>query len=465
MSRTYTKTERNRYLIGLAGQNIIYGIITSSFAYFLQFTILIPAAWVGIILSISRIFDAVKDPFIGAAINKGRYTFKDYLIALPIPTAVLTVLCFTNGIYASSNGLVKNALIVLWAFFAYLLWEIIFTFGDIPITGYPSILTEVESDKTKLLSLRPIGSMACSIIILLIQPIAFALSKHFGSTQTAERNGFLLTVTVFAIIGGILYQLTALKSEQKLTAVNSTEKNQFKYFFTNPLLKKVCISGILGCFKTMPGIVMTPLITYYFASKNPLLSLFYTFLFGIGSFSGMIISMIFVPNLTQKYTAETIFKSANLLNIVPNILLFLLFLSHPQSMTDIPEIILMFLLSLITGGLTSITSTVQTLLISDAVELEEKLSGNRPTALFFSCQTFIVKIGTGLSSVAVSIGYSIIHFSSEATAVLNEYISCGGIPRLDTEYAALMTMLFLMYTIPPAISSFLSALPFLQKND
>ena len=40
---TYTKKEKMRYLIGLSGQNILYGIITSSFAYYLQFTILVPA--------------------------------------------------------------------------------------------------------------------------------------------------------------------------------------------------------------------------------------------------------------------------------------------------------------------------------------------------------------------------------------------------------------------------------------
>ena len=113
---TYTKKEKNRYLIGLSGQNIIYGIITSSLAYFLQFTILIPALWVGVILSVSRIFDAIQDPFIGALLSKSKHQFKYYLTVLPVPTAILTILCFTGRIYSSSNSSIENSLILISAF-------------------------------------------------------------------------------------------------------------------------------------------------------------------------------------------------------------------------------------------------------------------------------------------------------------------------------------------------------------
>ena len=169
MSTTYTKREKFRYLLGLSGQNIIYGTVTSVLAYYLQFTILIPAVWVGLILSVARIFDAVKDPFIGAMISRGKHKLKDYLIAVPIPTAILTILCFSNGIYSAENSMFKNALIVLSAFVFYMIWEVVFTIGDIPITGYPSVLTRNEGDRTKLLSLRPIGGMASGISTLAVQ--------------------------------------------------------------------------------------------------------------------------------------------------------------------------------------------------------------------------------------------------------------------------------------------------------
>ena len=462
---TYTKKERNRYLIGLSGQNIIYGVISSSLAYFLQFTILIPAIWVGIILSVSRIFDAVKDPFIGAFISRGKRRFKDYLIALPVPTAILTILCFTNGVYSPSNGSAKNYIIIVFAFVFYILWEIVFTFGDIPITGFPALVTNSEKDRTKLLSLRPIGSMASSISAIAVQPIAFALSAALGGSSNDERNAFLITVAAFSIIGGAMFQFTAIGTRERVSAKSDSEANQFRYFLTNPILKRITLSGILGSLKSMTGVILTPLVTYYFASKDPTLSLFYTFLWGAGSFIGLIVSMLFVPKLTARFSNDKVFIWVNLLNIVPNVLLFLLYLSYPKNMVDTAQVIIMFLLTLVIGSCTSVSSTVQTLIISDAVELEHKLSGNRPTALFFSVQTFIIKIGAGISSLAASAGYAIIHFSSENVAALNDYVANGGIPRLDDEYSLFMTALFFLFTIPVAVSSFLAALPFLKKAD
>lgn len=462
---TYTKKERNRYLIGLSGQNIIYGVISSSLAYFLQFTILIPAIWVGIVLSVSRIFDAVKDPFIGAMISRGKRKFKDYLIALPIPTAILTALCFTNEVYSASSGAAKNFIIIGGAFAVYILWEIVYTLGDIPITGFPALLTKDEKDRTRLLSLRPIGAMASSVSALAVQPIAFALSAALGGSVTNERNAFLITVAVFSVIGGVMFQFTAIGARERVSAKSDDNANQFRYFLSNPILRNITISGILGSLKSMTGVILTPLVTYYFASKDPAFSLFYTFLWGAGSFVGMIVSMLFVPRLTARYSNEKVFVWVNLFNIIPNVLLFLLYLSFPKNMADTAQVIVMFLLTLLIGSCTSVSSTIQTLIISDAVELEDKLSGNRPTALFFSVQTFIIKIGAGLSSLAASAGYAIIHFSSSEVAALNEYVANGGIPRLDDKYSLLMTTLFFLFTIPVAISSFLSAVPFLKKRN
>lgn len=134
----------------------------------------------------------------------------------------------------------------------------------------------------------------------------------------------------------------------------------------------------------MTGVILTPLVTYYFASKNPQMSLIYTALFGAGSIVGLIVSAAAVPSLSKKYGTKRLFVTVNLINIFPNLLLFALYIKYPQNMTDIPQTVAMFVLTLITGSCVSISSTVQMLIISQAVDLEEKISGNRPDALFFS---------------------------------------------------------------------------------
>ncbi len=462
----YSPAERNLYLTGLAGQNILYAVITASLGYYLQFTLCIPAFWAGAILSTARIFDALKDPFIGAWMTKRNRSFRAFLLCLPLPTALLTVLCFSNGIYdENQNSTVQNGCIIAAAFLSYILWETVFTMSDIPITGYPARMTADKTERVKLMALRPIGGLAASVCTLIVQPLAFFLSNRFGGTGSAEQKGFLTAAGIFSVLGGILFQCTAVHSRERVRGGTASDKNAFSYFLSNPLLRKVLLSGILGSLKSMPAVVLAPLVSYYFASKDPMLSFVYTALLGGGSFIGMLVSTRLIPKLARKYANQTIFVKSNLWNIAPNILLFILYCLFPKRMTEPVFLALLFCLMTASGICTSVSGTVQTLLISDAVDLEQRRSGARPDAVFFSGQTFIVKISTGISSLAAGLVYMLIHFSSAETQAINQLIAAGGIPREAPEYSALMTALFFLLTVPPALSCAGSAWVFTKSTD
>ena len=68
--KTYTKKESAMYYVGLAGQNVFYNIIGTALTYYLQFTILIPAFTVSVIMAIARVWDAVNDPMMGTIVTR-----------------------------------------------------------------------------------------------------------------------------------------------------------------------------------------------------------------------------------------------------------------------------------------------------------------------------------------------------------------------------------------------------------
>lgn len=452
---------QKEFLVGLCGQNILYGIITSSLAYYMQFTILIPSFWVGIILSTARIFDAVKDPFAGAFISKKASRTERYLRLLPLPTAALTVLCFVNGIY---NAEKPNYFIIAIAFASYILWEIVFTLTDIPLTALPELIAENGIDKKKLLALRPIGSMACSVCMLVLQPIAFALAGSFSGAR-AEQYGFLIIVSALSIIGGVMFHFSMSGIILSGGVQTQVIKNPFKLLFKNPILKRVLLSGVLGSAKSTAGVVMTALVNYYFANKDPQKIVLYTFLLGAGNFFGMIISMPLAPKLSQKYGSRKAYIYVNAVNAATNTALFVFYLFNKQSMTQVAPMIFMFLMLTVIGICLSVSTAIQTFFISDAVDLEKRTTGSNPSALFFSCNTFLVKIASGVSSLIVSIGYKAIGFSSAQAERINAFVASGGIPRLSSEYASLMTLLFFLFTVPMAVGSLLSAVVFLNKDE
>lgn len=298
-----------------------------------------------------KILDAVKDPFIGAFINKSKWPLANYIWYLPLPTAVITVLCFTMKIYSDGNSTLQNATIIIYGFVVFFLWEIIFSFGDIPMISYPNALCKDEGERTKLLSLRPVGAMVCSICCLIVQPLAFAASGALGGTQTDERNAFFIITLVFSIVGYILYQLTVSKERLQYTEKKSSnEKQQYRYILTNPLLRKIIISGLFSSMSALQGVVLPALVAFYFSSKNSGLTFLYTFLLGTGSFVGLMLSTFLVPILSRKLGNEKAYVICNLVSILPNIMIFILYLGNKTTMNTLGNFAVMFILSLVSGS-------------------------------------------------------------------------------------------------------------------
>ena len=113
----------------------------------------------------------------------------------------------------------------------------------------------------------------------------------------------------------------------------------------------------------------------------------------------------------------------------------------------------------IAGIGTGALSVLQSTMIADCVDYEEYKSGRRPDALFFSGQSFLVKLQSGLATIITGIAYSIVRFSDARVAEVNSFIASGGTPRLATEYSNFMMILFLVISIPAAIGCLLSVIP------
>ena len=519
--RTFTKKEQSMYLLGVAGQNVIYNIIGAALAYYLQFTLLIPAMAVSVIMAIARIWDAINDPMMGTIVDKTRSKWgkcRPYLIYVPVPIMIITILCFVNfGFYDASEGanVALNVLIVGWAAFTYILWGMTYTIGDIPLWGVTALMTEDEKDRNKLLSLARIaGGVGAGITMLAIQPFALAIAdvisasigaKMLGSpeawealkqtatanselfasqlsagvpyeqlthllevdptlaeaTRQGEKWGFLIAAVVFAIVGTVLFQLCGLGIKERVAPSEEkhTLKENFKLMWTNKPFRQILLSGILGSPKNLLSLAAMPLITYYFASKDALLALVYMALLGGGMFGGMFVSMALCPKLLTKLSKKDIYNYGNLLGVIPFVLIFVAYLIDPRGLANWYWIAIFFVFFIAGGASQGVTSVLQSYMIADCVDYEEYHNGIRPDGVFFSGQTFIAKMQAGIATILSGVFYAIYGFSDAAVAKVNDYISAGLIPREIPEFDPYMEVLFLIISIPPAIGCILSVIP------
>ena len=456
---TYSKKERNAFLLSLIGQNIIYGTFSGAFAYFLQFTVLIPAALVGSVMAATRVFDALNDPIMGVIVDRTNSKYgkcRPYLMLAPVLMLITTILCFWApfGAYTQTS---KTVLVVAWAALSYVLWEISYTIGDIPIWGIVALITENDEHRNKLMSTGRIVSAIGMAFGFIIQPLALLLSDSVGG----ELNAFFLIVAFFAVIGCALFQIMGFAAREKIKPelTPTTLRESVKILWSNKPFRQILISGVLGSPRSLILLVIFPLFTYYFAAKDFLSVIFYMALIGAGLFLGQYLAIGYTPKLLNRFSKKKLYNYSNLIAVIPSALIFVLYLINPMGMTDWLFVILQAICFAFVGFGMGIPIVLQSVMIADCVEYQEYQTGIRPDGVFFSGQSFIAKMQTAIATFISGFAYAYVGFSDTAIEKVNAFIEAGGIPRTEPEFQPYMMILFFLVSIPPAIGYLLSVIP------
>jgi Na+/melibiose symporter-like transporter len=159
----YSNKERNFYLAGMFGQNIIYAVVGSVLQVFYTDILIIPTIAVSMIMGVSRVWDGINDIIMGTVVDKTHTRWgkcRPYLKFVPLPIAITTILMFLP-ITGLSNG-VKITYVII----SFLLWETLYTLGDIPLWGVTSLMTPDEEKRAKLISAaRTISSLGSIIVV------------------------------------------------------------------------------------------------------------------------------------------------------------------------------------------------------------------------------------------------------------------------------------------------------------
>ena len=516
--RTYTSRERNFYLAGMVGQNIIYNVVGAALSYYFQFTLAIPAIIVTVLMAIARVWDALNDPIMGTIVDKTRTKWgkcRPYLIYIPMPIFVITTLCFVNFGFYEVGQTAMNALIVAWAAVTYLLWEIAYTVGDIPLWGVTSLMTEDEKARNKLLSMaRIFGGIGAGVSLLAMQPAALAIGgfisepigvKLAGSeeawqaivaeseantaafneglnenipyeeleqylvvnpilseaTRQGERWGFLIAAAAFGLLGAALFQLCGPNIKERVPSSEKryTLKENVKIMFGNKPFRQILLSGILGSPRMLIQIAAMPLINYYFANKDALMAIVYMALLGGGVFVGQFVAMGIAPKVLTKVSKKNLYNYSNLAGVIPFMFLYIAYVADPGGLANWYWVAVLFFIFIIAGASLGFATVLQSYMIADCIDYEEYIHGVRPDGVFFAGQTFIAKLQSGIATIISGIFYAIYKFSDSEVEKVNNYISAGIMPRTVPEFEPYMRVLFVIVSIPPAIGCILTVIP------
>lgn len=476
---TYSGKELTGYLIGLAGQNIIYNIISGGLQYYWQSIIFLPAMAISTIFFIARVWDAINDPMMGSIVDHTRTKWgkcKPYLMFVPVPIGIITILTFCNGTYTDYSTKGMHALIIAWAAISYILWGMTYTIGDIPLWGVTSLMTDDENDRAKALSLARIVANV-GAIGMLITFAGKALSPMFQETKGldvlhADKLSYIIIAVILSVFATILFQFSGLSVKERVQQSEKkyTMKENFKIMFSNDPFRRLLISGILRSPIQLLSIVGLTLVMYYFFDNNlanlvvdgklQIVKIVQLLVMAIGLLGGMIVGTAFTPAMAKKFGKKQLYNFYSIVGAVPFALIFAVYkLAGGNLMKSMAYVILMAVMMFAASWAMGSINILQSIMIADCVDYEEYKNGVRTDGVFFSGQSFITKLSMGVSSLISGFIYTSVHYTDKYIEVLNTELAEGKYHFFEASNGDYAMAMFLLISIPPAIGMLLSAIP------
>ncbi len=397
------------YAMGDMGCNFSFQLISTYMQlYYMQY-IGVSAEHYAAIILISKLWDAINDILIGNMVDTKRIgKGSKYMPWIIFGGATLII--FNVMIFAP----VKNFQYwgkFLWCLLSYCLWSVSYTMVNVPYGSLHSVITSDPNERTSLSTWRSIGAALPNIIIMVVLPlVAYKKEVNANNEEVSIFMGerLLPVAIIFSIVAFVvLWGMTKLVKE-RVVRQDSGENvtggkaffSAFKSFFTNRAMVGATVATIaLVAFFNSTMSLNNMVFQYFFNEPEK------TSLAMIGSYAPLVVMMIFIGKLTQKYGKKTVCVVSTLVGAVAG-LIFLFVPMQPNATGMIIYIIALMLMN--TGG--CIFQITVWAIIADCIEASYIKTQKSEEGSLYALYSFFRKLSQGIGQAVVALGLSAIGF-------------------------------------------------------
>ena len=360
--------ERWGFALFMAGQGIVNTFVGAYFQIYLT-DIGVTAALVGVLFLIARIWDAVNDPIFGMIVDKtslGGGKFLPWLRASNVMLPLVVVLLF-----ATPNGL-SMIMKFVWAFVAYLLFDVAYTMCDVPIFAMTSAVTDQVHERINIMSRNTVLGTVTIIVVSVVVPMVYPVV------------GPLATAVGVAVVSAVLMFFMSRFAKERYINKDDDEvtiASMIRYVKDNKYLG----IGFLGIM-VLSITSMTNTVTAYFAVHC------------LGSMEAVATLMLFLalPALVIGALMPAITRRIDKFHLLivgvigHNLINVIIYFAGYENRT------LFYALMTVRGVFFGIQLILQLQFTGDFVEYGEYRTGKRLQGTAYSIQTFVFKFMNAL---------------------------------------------------------------------
>lgn len=365
--------ERTSYYVYCVGQNGIYTLVSTFLSTYLLFSGINPAISAAVLFAV-KIWDAVNDALFGVIFDKLRFkSGKKHipwlkLSSVLVPIATVLLFCIPTGFEEGGK--------VAWFAIAYILWDTVYTFSDVPFYGLINTMTDRMDERTGMMSVRSIWGGAGAVLAYIV-----------GYVLVSESVGlpYWVAALVMSAIGMAVMLPLCFKAKERHNAppdADFTIKAMLKYLISN----KYLLIYYLGIVFYSGFAVSTSLNTYasFYIFGDSMFGLIVTLL----SVAPTLICALFVPSLVRKFDKMKIYMICVGLMAAMSILMF--FVARDNKWVYLG-------LSVVKAIPFGVVGVMMFMFTPDCAEYGKFKTGVDAKGITFAIQTFVSKLTAAIS--------------------------------------------------------------------
>ena len=370
-----------------------------------------PAAVVGTMFLITRVWDSAFDPIIGIIADRTQSRwgkFRPYLLYLAIPFAVIGVLTFTTPDFGDGGK-------VIYVYFTYSLMMMVYSAINVPYASLLGVMSPEPKDRNMLSTYRMTFAYIGSFIALLL----FMPMVNRFSMGHDEQHGWMMSVIVIAVLCVLLFYGCFAWTTERVKPIkeqqNSLKSDLQDLLHNRPwwILLGAGVAALV--FNSIRDGATVYYFKYYVVEEEyASISLFgisfvlsglYLAVGQAANIVGVVLAAPLSNRIGKKKTYMWAMSIATVLSVI-----FYWF--------DKEQLMLMFIFQVLISICAGSIFPLLWSMYADCADYSELKTGNRATGLIFSSSSMSQKFGWAIGSAVT--GWLLAFYGFEANAVQGE---------------------------------------------
>lgn len=391
------------YMLGDTAGSFVNLYVDAYFMVFCTYVLKISPFFMGTLFLVSRLWDAINDPLIGSLpdrfkIGKSGDRFKPYIKLFMLPLALSGILCFTD--VSGLSSMWKH----VWVCFAYVMYGMCYTGTSMPYGSLASVVTGDPVERTKLSRARSVGGMIVGIALAAVPQ--FIWQNNADGTQSPVPTAFLIIAIVFAVGSILAYVGLLAGTTERVKYEPSKEGYSYKRVLAGAIKNRPLIGAMIATIGSLIAITGSSQFGSYFWKeyyKAPQMVTYITLL----SMPIMLLLFPVIPGLVKRFGKRNTILAPSILGLGVSLILIFVPISNPW---------IFFGLNIVATFGNSVFAMLVWALVTDCLDYQEQLTGERADGSVYSLFTFARKLGSTIASTVASYALGWIGYNSTLTA-------------------------------------------------